>query len=80
MKGLMWYLFFLRVAILIVGYHDCLMGSDELSGLTALLVRLLESQHYKTLIIRHDDLKPQHKKIDRIKILEKKLKTLLVTP
>ena len=68
---------FSRVAILIVGYHDCLVGSSELSGLSALFVRLLESHQYKTLIIRHDDLKPQHKKIDRIKILEQKLRTLL---
>ena len=44
-----------------------------MSGLTSLCVRLLESQSYKTIVIRHDDLKPQHKKIERVKILEQKL-------
>jgi hypothetical protein len=65
---------------LVVGFHDCLVGGTELSGLTSLCVRLLESKDYKTLIIRHDDLKPQHKKIERVKILEQKLKTLLTPP
>ncbi len=66
-----------RVALLVIAYHDCMVDSDDLSGLTALCVRLLEAQSYKTLLVRHDDLKPQHKKIEKVKVLEQKLKSLL---
>jgi uncharacterized protein (UPF0297 family) len=40
-------------------------------------VRLLEAVGYKALLIRHDDLRAQHKKIENVKILERKLKALL---
>ena len=69
--------FFCRVAVLVIGFHDCLVGSTDLSGLTGLCVRLLTANNYKTLLIRHDEFKPHHKKIERVKILEQKLKDLL---
>lgn len=66
-----------KVAIIVIGYHECLVGTDEPSGLTSLYLRLLAAKSYKTLFIRYDDLKPHHKKIERVKILEQKLKDLL---
>jgi len=66
-----------RVALMVVGYHDCLLGGNDLSGLTDLYVRLLEAKGFKVLIVKHSDIKPKEKTLDRVKMIQKKLQTLL---
>lgn len=66
-----------RVAIKVLSYNDCLLSSSELSGLNKLCKTLLEARGYSVLFIRHDDLKAHHQKVEKIKMLEAKLKTLL---
>lgn len=67
-----------RVALLVVGYHDCLLGpAADLSGLTDLYVRLLEAKGFKVLLVKHSDIKLKEKTLDRVKMIQKKLHTLL---
>ena len=69
---------FHRVALLVVGYHDCLLGpAADLSGLTDLYVRLLEAKGFKVLLVKHSDIKLKEKTLDRVKMIQKKLHTLL---
>ena len=65
------------MALIVDDYHDCLLGSSELSGLSALQMRLLEAQSYKVLHVRHDELKLHKSKLENVKLIESKLKKLL---
>jgi len=66
-----------RVALLVVGYHDCLLDGIDVNGLTDLKIRLLEAKGFKVLIIRHSDLKPKENTLDRVKMIQHRLKILL---
>ena len=66
-----------RVALLVVGYHDCLLDGNDVNGLTDLKIRLLEAKGFKVLIIRHSDLKPKENTLDRVKMIQHRLKILL---
>jgi hypothetical protein len=67
-----------RLAVMILAFNDCLIGNhSHLSGLTSLCKRLLDARGYSVLLVRHDDLKPSQKKVERVKILEAKLKDSL---
>ena len=67
-----------RVALMILSFNDCLIGSPKhLSGLSNLCKRLLEARGYSVMIVRHDDVKHNHKKVEKVKILEAKLKQTL---
>lgn len=58
-----------------IGFHETLIGNNELTGLAALHVKLLESLNYKVVTFKHSELKPHHKNIDRVKIIQEKLKS-----
>ncbi len=67
-----------RVGLMILAFNDCLLGdTKELTGLIGLCKRLLESLDYSVMIVRHDDVKHNHQKLEKVKILEAKLKTVL---
>ena len=68
---------FFRVALMVVGYHDCLLGGKDLNGLTDLYLRLLQAKGFKVLIVKHSDIKPGEKTLERVKMIQQKLKTLL---
>jgi hypothetical protein len=62
---------------MIHGYHDCLMDNSP-SGLTVLCQRLLEALDFKVLVVNHWEVQPHQKPLDRARMLEKKLKELLL--
>jgi hypothetical protein len=59
---------------MVIGYHDTLLGSTELTGLASLYIKLLESQNYKVITVSHNELKPHHKNIERVKMIQQKLR------
>lgn len=77
--------FLCSVALMVAAYNDCVSGgSGRTSGLTALCDRLLESRGYRVLTVFHDDFAPDPaaqsaplKLVDKIKILEDKLKKVM---
>ena len=59
-------------------FQDSVLGSEDAkSGLAALSHNLLGSLGFKVLTIEYKDINLTMKKIDRVKVLENKLKTLL---
>ena len=66
-----------RIAILLLDFSECLMGNHKhLNGLTSLKVRLLQSRGYSVLIVRHNEVSGM-KKLQQIRTLEAKLRSLL---
>ena len=65
-----------RVAVMCVGYHDCLADGITFSGATSLYLRLLESK-MKVFCILHNYSKPQQNTLDRVRMLDTKLKMFL---
>ena len=66
-----------RVAVMTVGYHDCLLDSVELSGLFVFQQRLLEARGCKVFLIKHSEIKLNMKTLDRVKLLQDRLQNLL---
>ena len=64
------------MAVLCVGYHDCLADGTTLSGATALNLKLLETK-LKVFVILHNYSQPRQNTIDRVQMLDTKLKTFL---
>jgi hypothetical protein len=69
-------LHFFRVAVMCVGYHDCLADGTTLSGATSLNLRLLESK-MKVFLILHNYSQPCENTLDRVRMLDTKLKSFL---
>jgi len=65
-----------RVAIMCVGFHDCLADGSTLSGATSLNLRLLESKA-KVFMIKHNYCGPRQKELERVTVLDSALKKLL---
>lgn len=65
-----------RVAVMCVGYHDCLADGTTLSGATSLNLRLLESK-MKVFLILHHYSQPRENTLDRVRMLDTKLKSFL---
>ncbi len=65
-----------RVALLVTSFSDSLINGSP-SGLTALRSRLLNAAGYKVLEVGHVEFSTRITKVDRIKLLEKKLRSLL---
>ena len=64
------------MAVLCVGYHDCLADGTTLNGATALNLKLLEAK-LKVFVIMHNYSQPRQNTIDRVQMLDAKLKTFL---
>ena len=69
-------IFNFRMAVFCVGYHDCLADGTTLSGATSLCLRLLESK-VKVFTIMHNYSQPRQKVIERVTMLDSKLKKFL---
>jgi len=66
-----------RVAVLVLDFTDCLLcHQTQLSGLTALKVRLLQARGYNVLVLRYNDITGL-KKLQQIRTLSAKLQNLL---
>ena len=63
-----------------VGHHDCLADGQNFSGITSLCVRLLKSKGFKVFVIKHNDFKPHEPTLARVKLLDAKLKKLVLPP
>ena len=69
---------FKRVAVLLLDFTDCLVGQQShLSGRTALKLRILEARGYNVLLVRYDDIPYTKNRLQQIRILEAKLRSLL---
>ena len=67
-----------RLAVQILGYHDCLLGDlVHLNGAVSLHSRLLRARGYKVMLIRYDDINDKHTELQKVKILEAKLRSAL---
>jgi len=66
-----------RVALMVVGFHDCLLDGRELSGLSDLNKRLLEARGCKVLFANHWEIKARQPVLDKAKLLKKKLQELV---
>lgn len=67
-----------KVGIVILAYHDCPIGTyGHLSGPSALQKRLLEARGYRVMFIRHDEFGPNRNKVQQVKLLDSKLRSLL---
>ena len=67
-----------RVAILVVSYNESLTGNKApLSGITDLKMRLLKARGYNVMLIKYDDLSPKLQKLQKVKLLEAKLRSVL---
>ena len=68
-----------RLAVQILGFHDCLLGDlTHLGGAVSLQSRLLEARGYKVMLIRYDDVNDKHTQLQKVKILDAKLRSALV--
>ena len=70
----------IRLAVQILGFHDCLLGDlKHVSGAVSLQSRLLKARGYKVMLIRYDDVKDKHTQLQKVKILDGKLRSTLVS-
>ena len=68
----------IRLAVQILGYHDCLLGDlVNLNGAVSLQSRLLKARGYKVMLIRYDAVSDKHTKLQKVKILDAKLRSAL---
>jgi len=65
-----------RVAVMCVGYHDCLVDGKTLSGPTSLYLRLLEAKT-KVFVIAHNYSSSRQSTLERVRSLDTKLKQFL---
>ena len=68
-----------RVAVMCLGYHDCLADGMAPSGSSSLCIQLLKLKGFKVLVIMPSTFHARQQTLDRIKTLESKLKNLLIT-
>ena len=66
-----------RLALVTAGFQDCLLGG-QLSGMTALHVRLLEAMGYSVLVIKYTDWPSAEKIVNRVKYLDDIIKKVSV--
>ena len=60
----------IRLAVQILGFHDCLLGDlKHVSGAVSLQSRLLKARGYKVMLIRYDDVKDKHTQLQSYKVI-----------
>nr|XP_022919922.1 FAST kinase domain-containing protein 3, mitochondrial [Onthophagus taurus]XP_022919923.1 FAST kinase domain-containing protein 3, mitochondrial [Onthophagus taurus] len=65
-----------KVAILMHQYQDMCKGSNEPSGLSNFITKLVEIKGYKVITIPYTEYRPKDKLVDRVKYLQRKLKSI----
>merc|ERR1719318_2261754 len=65
-----------RLALVAASYQDCLIGGN-LSGNTAFNIQLIEAAGYKVLLVKYTEWQNSDKLVDKVKMLDNKLKKVL---
>jgi len=68
-----------RLAVIVAGFQDCLLGGSHVGGVTSFSVRLAEAAGYKVLLVTHLDISTHMKLVTRVQKLDKMLRKLLLT-
>lgn len=67
----------IKVAILVLDYHDTTRRSSSMTGVAALSVELSRLSGYKVLAVKHSDFMSHNKLVARVQFLEQQLKSLI---
>lgn len=67
----------IKVAILVLDYHDTTRRSSSMTGIAAFTVELTRLSEYKVLAINHSDFMSHSKLVARVRFLEQQLKLLI---
>lgn len=67
----------IKVAILVLDYHDTTRRSSSMTGVAALSVELSRLSGYKVMAVKHSDFMSHSKLVARVQFLEQQLKLLI---
>ncbi|KAK4883062.1 hypothetical protein RN001_006381 [Aquatica leii] len=67
-----------KVAVIVLDFHDMCRGRVEPNGHNSLYFRLLEAEGYRILPVPYTEFNPQDKLVNRVKYIETNLKRLVL--